>query len=191
MIDEYECHENKVITELKEDNARGARYIEHLKSRIFELVAERDGLSRHIAAGAAWDSPDSLSLQNAQLKARVAELEQQVQLDDKAKRVMVQWSSGEKRELKARIEELEKIVSSCLRELPVGYVQAHTPESIPDRIAYYVQQVTELEAKCASSDALITKMFYAGNTMRDWSQDRGPNWDKCCEIWDKVVEELL
>jgi hypothetical protein len=49
-------------------------------------------------------------------QARVADLEQQVQLDDKAKRVMVQWSSAEKRELEARnarlVAELQNIANA-------------------------------------------------------------------------------
>ena len=54
------------------------RLILELNARIAELQAERDNLSRHLAAGAAWDSPDALVLENSYLKARIAELEKRI-----------------------------------------------------------------------------------------------------------------
>ena len=38
---ELQFLENKVILELKEDNERGARYVEHLKARIAELEKKK------------------------------------------------------------------------------------------------------------------------------------------------------
>lgn len=43
-------------------------------------------------------------------------------------------------------DKLEVIINATLRELPVGYIPAHTPESIPERVAYYVKECVRLEA---------------------------------------------
>ena len=38
---ELQFLENRLIRELKEDNAKGARYVEHLKARIAELEKQK------------------------------------------------------------------------------------------------------------------------------------------------------
>jgi hypothetical protein len=35
---------------------------------------------------------------------------------------------------------LEKIINDTLRELPVGNISTHTPESIPERVGYWVRE---------------------------------------------------
>ena len=41
------------------------------------------------------------------------------------------------------LEELEQIIHDTLRELPVGNVSTHTPESIPERVGHWVRESAE------------------------------------------------
>lgn len=38
-----------------------------------------------------------------------------------------------------------KIIEDTLKELPVGHVPSHTPDSIPQHVRYYVQNFTRIE----------------------------------------------
>jgi hypothetical protein len=37
-----------------------------------------------------------------------------------------------------------KLIEETLRELPVGHIPSHTPDSIPERVRYYVQEFAKL-----------------------------------------------
>ena len=41
------------------------------------------------------------------------------------------------------LEGLEQIIHDTLRELPVGNVSTHTPESIPERVGHWVREAAE------------------------------------------------
>jgi hypothetical protein len=41
------------------------------------------------------------------------------------------------------IENLKKIINDTLRELPVGNISTHTPESIPERVGHWVKESAE------------------------------------------------
>ena len=38
----------------------------------------------------------------------------------------------------------KEIIAATLRELPAGYIPNHTPESIPERVRFYVQEYAKL-----------------------------------------------
>jgi hypothetical protein len=40
-------------------------------------------------------------------------------------------------------EQLEQIINETLRELPVGNISTHTPESIPERVGHWVRESAE------------------------------------------------
>lgn len=40
-------------------------------------------------------------------------------------------------------EKLEKIIKETLYELPIGNINTHTPETIPGRVKYWVQEAAE------------------------------------------------
>lgn len=42
-----------------------------------------------------------------------------------------------------KIIEFHKIINDTLRELPVGNISTHTPESIPERVSYYLKELAE------------------------------------------------
>lgn len=87
---ELQFMENKVILELKEDNARGALYVEHLKARIEKLEHEIVRLRaifpevlRRLGSGACAPDcsveflsqiPNEVGLVTDALRARIAEL---------------------------------------------------------------------------------------------------------------------
>jgi hypothetical protein len=41
------------------------------------------------------------------------------------------------------LDELEQIIHDTLRELPVGNISTHTPESIPERVGHWVRESAE------------------------------------------------
>jgi hypothetical protein len=41
------------------------------------------------------------------------------------------------------LDELEQIIYDTLRELPVGNISTHTPESIPERVGHWVRESAE------------------------------------------------
>ena len=43
----------------------------------------------------------------------------------------------------SEIENLKKIINDTLRELPVGSISRHTPESIPERVQDWVKEAAE------------------------------------------------
>lgn len=38
----------------------------------------------------------------------------------------------------------KEIISAILRELPVGYIPSHTPESLPEKVRFYVTEYNRL-----------------------------------------------
>ena len=42
------------------------------------------------------------------------------------------------------IAPLQKIIDDTLKALPVGNITTHTPDSIPDRVRYYVEEFARL-----------------------------------------------
>ena len=201
--------------ELMEDNTRGALYVERLKARIenleHEIVRLRaifpEVLSRLGSGACAPDCsiefllqiPNEVGLVVDELKRETSTLRNDkadairalTDLRQELLKFMQDHAKGALyvEHLKARIEELEKIVSSCLRELPVGYVPAHTPESLPDRIAYYVQQVTELK----TDNAKLRKTLASScDEERSMGIEEGPHHATCglAQGLNARIEEL-
>jgi hypothetical protein len=63
------------------------------------------------------------------------------------------------------IGDLWSVLDKTLYELPVGYIPAHTYESIPERVAYYVNEYTKLV-----NDVMNTA-DYIENVIPDFYQD--------------------
>ena len=83
------------------------------------------------------------------------------------------------------LEELEKIIHDTLRELPVGNVSTHTPDSIPERVGHWVRESAEecrlREQWEACADNLVD---YAHEFVANLS-----TWGKGYDRYDKDIKK--
>lgn len=83
------------------------------------------------------------------------------------------------------LEELEQIIHDTLRELPVGNVSTHTPESIPERVGHWVRESAEecrlREQWEACADNLVD---YAHEFVANLS-----TWGKGYDRYDKDIKK--
>jgi len=49
-----------------------------------------------------------------------------------------------------------EIIQATLRELPVGNIKTHTPESIPERVAYFVSEYAKAAETIERINELVT-----------------------------------
>lgn len=49
-----------------------------------------------------------------------------------------------------------EIINATLRELPVGNLNTHTPDSIPERVAYFVGEYAKANEKLERLGDLVT-----------------------------------
>jgi hypothetical protein len=73
------------------------------------------------------------------------------------------WNSpdsllAENEQLKGKLNEAQTIIASSLSALPVGYIPAHTPESIPDRITDLCKTIVDLERELCEVRAYADKL---------------------------------
>lgn len=84
------------------------------------------------------------------------------------------------KELEEQLRIANKIINDTLDALPVGNIRTHTPESIPDRVDYYVKEYALSEFKCealvAAGDSIIAE-YYDPATQRK----RG-----CIDKWEEA-----
>ena len=90
------------------------------------------------------------------------------------------------------IETHKNIINETLRELPVGNISTHTPESIPERVSYYLKELAEytqrVEAweKCADDLVDYAHEFVAH--LSTWG--KGYNrYDKDIKKAEDAIEE--
>jgi hypothetical protein len=50
----------------------------------------------------------------------------------------------------------QEIINATLRELPVGNLNTHTPDSIPERVAYFVSEYAKANEKLERLGDLVT-----------------------------------
>ena len=50
-------------------------------------------------------------------------------------------------EANASLAAVFSIIQDTLKELPVGHIPRHMPESIPDRVKHYVQECTRMDVE--------------------------------------------
>lgn len=83
------------------------------------------------------------------------------------------------------LDELEQIIHDTLRELPVGSISRHTPESIPERVSYYLKELAEytqrVEAWESCADNLVD---YAHEFVQNLS-----TWGKGYNRYDKDIKK--
>jgi hypothetical protein len=83
------------------------------------------------------------------------------------------------------IKNLKKIINDTLRELPVGSISRHTPESIPERVGYWVRESAEecrlREQWQACADNLVD---YAHEFVANLS-----TWGKGYDRYDKDIKQ--
>ncbi len=83
------------------------------------------------------------------------------------------------------LEELEQIIHDTLRELPVGNISTHTPESIPERVGHWVRESAEecrlREQWEACADNLVD---YAHEFVANLSA-----WGKGYDRYDKDIKK--
>jgi hypothetical protein len=91
-------------------------------------------------------------------------------------------------------EKYMQIINDTLRELPVGNISTHTPESIPERVSYYLKELAEytqkVEAweKCA--DDLVDYAHEFVTHLSTWG--KGYNrYDKDIKQAEDAIEEYL
>jgi hypothetical protein len=88
----------------------------------------------------------------------------------------------------------EEIINNTLRELPVGNISTHTPESIPERVSYYLKELAEytqrVEAweKCADDLVDYAHEFVAHLSSWGKGYDR---YDKDISKAEDAIEEYL
>ena len=83
------------------------------------------------------------------------------------------------------LDGLEQIIHDTLRELPVGNISTHTPESIPERVGHWVRESAEecrlREQWEACSDNLVD---YAHEFVQNLSA-----WGKGYDRYDKDIKK--
>jgi hypothetical protein len=91
-------------------------------------------------------------------------------------------------------EKYMQIINDTLRELPVGNISTHTPESIPERVSYYLKELAEytqkVEAweKCA--DDLVDYAHEFVTHLSTWG--KGYNrYDKDIKQAEDAIKEYL
>ena len=48
-------------------------------------------------------------------------------------------------QLETELNEAKAIIQATLNELPVGHIPSHTPESMPERVKYYVSECARMD----------------------------------------------
>jgi hypothetical protein len=92
------------------------------------------------------------------------------------------------------LDELEQIIHDTLRELPVGNVSTHTPESIPERVGHWVRESAEecrlREQWEACADNLVDYAHEFVAHLSTWGKgyDR---YDKDIKKAEDAIEEYL
>jgi len=92
---------------------------------------------------------------NSPAAKRIAELERELdqeRQDRKQAEADVCRALGERNDAKA-------IISATLKPLPVGYIPAHTPESLPGRVADLVSELGRLTAMLEDPDEVELAMI--------------------------------
>jgi hypothetical protein len=92
---------------------------------------------------------------NSPAVKRIAELERELdqeRQDRKQTELDVCRALGERNDARA-------IISATLKALPVGYIPAHTPESLPGRVADLVGEVGRLTAMIEDPDEVELAMI--------------------------------
>ncbi len=107
---------------------------------------------RRIADGILFGRPSLVANQAAdRLEELERELEQERQ-DRKQAELGVCRALGERNDARA-------IISATLKALPVGYIPAHTPESLPGRVADLVGELGRLTAMIEDPDKVELAMI--------------------------------
>jgi NAD(P)H-hydrate repair Nnr-like enzyme with NAD(P)H-hydrate dehydratase domain len=83
------------------------------------------------------------------------------------------------KQLERDLTEAREIIAAALRALPVGYLPAHTPESIPARIEDLCQTIVETERELAEAreqrdtlaEALDELIITEGRGLDQWERD--------------------
>jgi len=90
---------------------------------------------------------------------------------------------------------LKRIIDDTLREVPVGNVNAHTPENLPQDVKHYVQETVkqdfEIERLEKERDALrevVRALIRAGDALYIRGKFADPDYWASCN-WATVVEE--
>ena len=82
-------------------------------------------------------------------------------------------------------EKYMQIINDTLRELPVNSISRHTPESIPERVSYYLKELAEytqrVEAWESCADNLVD---YAHEFVQNLS-----TWGKGYDRYDKDIKK--
>jgi hypothetical protein len=92
------------------------------------------------------------------------------------------------------IEAHKNIINETLRELPVGNISTHTPESIPERVSYYLKELAEytqrVEAweKCA--DDLVDYAHEFVSHLSTWGKNYG-RYDREMKQAEDAIEQYL
>jgi hypothetical protein len=119
-----------------------------MKTDTKELAAELDRIADGILFGG------SLLIAN-QAADRLEELERELEQerqDRKQAEADVCRALGERNDARA-------IIDATLKALPVGYIPAHTPESLPGRVADFVSELGRLTAMIEDPDKVELAMI--------------------------------
>jgi maltooligosyltrehalose synthase len=115
--------------------------------------------------------------------ASIMEEKMQVFHDSDAK--LIQILRDDVKKLDEENEALEQIIYDTLRELPVGNISTHTPESIPERVGHWVRESAEecrlREQWEACADNLVD---YAHEFVQNLSA-----WGKGYDRYDKDIKK--
>ena len=83
------------------------------------------------------------------------------------------------------LDELEQIIHDTLRELPVGSISRHTPESIPERVSYYLKELAEYTQRAEAWESCADNLVdYAHEFVAHLS-----TWGKGYDRYDKDIKK--
>jgi hypothetical protein len=114
--------------------------------------------------------------------ASIMEEKMKVFHDSDAK--LIQMLRDEVKKLDEENEGLEQIIYDTLRELPVGNVSTHTPESIPERVGHWVRESAE-ECRLREQWEACADMLYVYADEVKCGTHNQALWETACQDIEK------
>ena len=84
-------------------------------------------------------------------------------------------------------EQLEQIINDTLRALPVGNINTHTPESIPERVGHWVRESAEECRLREQWEACADMLFVYADEVKCGTHNRAL-WEAACQDIEKYKE---
>jgi hypothetical protein len=135
--------------------------------------------------GTIWDHAKTLQSEVEYLKSQLTQTQGCVTIS----------RNGYVQELERERDEAREIIAAALKALPVGYLPAHTPESIPARIEDLCETIVETERELAEvteqRDGITLRLGQTQERMIDAERQRDRlaealrKWDAACAAAEK------